>query len=250
MQTNSIGIIGFGAFGQFMLGHLYQHFDQVSIYDLKVYPDILLPENTKFSDIEKTLSCDIIILAIPVQYLEKFLLDNAEKFNKNSLVIDICSVKTIPSELMNKYLSTSIQILASHPLFGKYSGKNGIKGLKIMLHPVRLNNSDYSAIKDFLQDKLELEIIETTPELHDQEMAYVQALTFFIGKGINGLQIPDGKLKTPTYQYLLNIKEVVGSDTDDLFFTIQKYNPFAEKVRLEFMQKLGKIEQLVSGVQS
>lgn len=245
MNKLKLGVIGFGSFGEFMVSHLCEYFSEINIYDIKTNNSAILPAKTSFTSLENTLQADIIILAIPVQFLEKFLASNSKFFNPKALVIDVCSVKTIPTELMLKYLPDSIQILASHPLFGKYSGKNGIKGLKIMLFPVRLDMGYYQKIKNFISDKLELEIIETTPEQHDKQMAYVQALTFFIGKSISGLEIPNTILKTPTYQYLLNIKEVVGSDTNDLFFTIQNFNPFAKSVRQEFVDKLTEIEDII-----
>ena len=43
--------------------------------------------------------------------------------------------------------------------------------------------------------------------VHDQQMAYVQALTHFIGRAVNDMDIPDVEQKTVAYQYLLDIKK-------------------------------------------
>ena len=63
---------------------------------------------------------------------------------------------------------------------------------------------NFSAIRDYM-DELELNLLKRTPEVHDKQMAYVQALTHFIGRAINEIDIPDIEQKTPAYQFLLNI---------------------------------------------
>jgi prephenate dehydrogenase len=83
-----------------------------------------------------------------------------------------------------------------------------------------------------------LNVLERTPVTHDKQMAYVQALTHFIGRSINQMDIPDVEQKTPAYQYLLDIKRNLGQDSMDLFLTIEIENPFAKEVREHFLQEL------------
>jgi prephenate dehydrogenase len=132
--------------------------------------------------------------------------------------------------------------VATHPLFGPQSGKNGITGLTIVVWPVRIDPDAYIKLKSFLHDELHLRVIERSPQEHDREMAYVQALTFFIGRALGKLEIPDLQLKTATYQHLLDVKHIVNNDTDDLFYTIQHENPLADDVREAFLQSLHNIE--------
>lgn len=137
---------------------------------------------------------------------------------------------------MLKHLPDHIEIIGTHPLFGPQSGKNGIKGLNMVVCPVRTKKT--RSIIRFLGKILELNVLERTPVTHDKQMAYVQALTHFIGRSINEMDIPDVEQKTPAYQYLLDIKRNLGSDSMDLFLTIELENPYAKEVREQFMGAL------------
>jgi prephenate dehydrogenase len=77
-------------------------------------------------------------------------------------------------------------------------------------------------------------------------MAYVQALTHFIGRTINEMDIPDVEQKTPAYQYLLDIKRNLGKDSMDLFLTIELENPFAKEVREQFLEKLNDLNNMLA----
>ncbi len=244
---SEIGIVGFGVFGQFMCKYL-RAFAQISVFDVNLdLAKTAAGLDVQFTSLEHILSLDVLILAIPVQYQEEFWQKYATRVNPQTLVLDVSSVKIKPIELMSKYLPSTCQILGTHPLFGPFSGKDSVSGLKCVLCPVRIQPEVYEAIKTFLEQDLKLLTLERTPEEHDKQIAYVQALTFFLGKAINQMDIPDPELKTPTYEYLLNIKRIVGSDTDDLFKTIQLENLFAKEVRQEFLQKLIDLENLLDG---
>ncbi len=143
---------------------------------------------------------------------------------------------------MLKNLPDDCQILATHPLFGPESGKNGIRGLKIVLWPVRVDTTLYDQVKLFLFEALGMQIIEMSPDEHDQEMAFVHGLTFFIGEALRNMKISDEKLKTATYQHLLEIQYMSQKHTKDLFETMEIWNPYARTVRSEFLKELEKIQ--------
>jgi len=237
-----IGLIGFGNFGQFLVPYLKPYF-QIHTYDPKSNSRIAKKFGVKFSSLKEVASKDIVILSVPVQNLE-FVLKKIRGFVKpDALVLDVSSTKVKPVNLMKKYLPGGVDILATHPLFGPQSGKNGIEGLKIVLCPVKLNKSRLSRVKNFLSKKLKLKILVKSPQQHDKEMAYVQALSHFIGKAMNDMEIPESEQSTRTYEYLLGVKKVVGNDSRDLFLTLQKENVYAKGVRVKFIKALNKIER-------
>jgi prephenate dehydrogenase len=84
---------------------------------------------------------------------------------------------------------------------------------------------------------LGLSVTITSPEEHDREMAYVQALTHLIGRSLVNLDIPDEQLKTPSYQHLLELCSLIGADTFELFTAIQTQNPFAAEVAEAFVSQ-------------
>mgnify|MGYP001497264357 CR=1 FL=1 len=241
---NRIGIIGFGSFGQFIHQFLTPYFD-IKVYDTHLPKNVIETFDIKKYTLNEVTNVDVIILCVPVQFLEKTLLEIKGKIKKGTLVIDVSSVKMKPINLMLKHLPLDVDILGTHPLFGPQSGANGIKGLNMVICPVRLNNVKMRFITQFLQDELELNLLKRTGEVHDKQMAYVQALTHFIGRAINEMDIPDIEQKTPAYQFLLDIKKNLGKDSLDLFLTIERENPYSEEVIGSFMKELHKLKELI-----
>ena len=83
-------------------------------------------------------------------------------------------------ELLLGELPAHVGIVATHPLFGPQSARNGIAGLKVAVCPVR--GGDGPRVGAFLRRALGLQVIMTTPDAHDREAAMVQGLTHLIAK--------------------------------------------------------------------
>jgi prephenate dehydrogenase len=235
----SLGIIGFGSFGQFAVKWLKPHFD-ISVYDVCDKEDVASELGVKWSTLEDTCNCEIVIIGVPLEFLERVLKKSVGFLNPGSLVMDVTSVKIKPAKLMAEILPDEIDVIATHPLFGPKSGKNGIEGLNIALCNVR--GERFNEVADFCREVLKLKVIETTPEKHDQEAGYVMGLTHFIGQALNMLEVPECSQTTSSFEHLMELKDLLSLDSMDLFRTIQKDNPFAEKARKDFMQKLQDLE--------
>ena len=237
-----LGIIGFGSFGQFATPFLKPHFN-ITVYDTFLDGDAVKKHGVKAGTLKEAVSKEVVLLGVPVQFLEELLLEIKTIINPKALVLDVSSVKVKPLRLMVEHLPETVEIVGTHPLFGPQSGKNGIEGLNIVICPVRTSST--ASVMTLLSRTLKLNVLERTPEIHDQQMAYVQALTHFIGRAVNEMDIPDVEQKTPAYQYLLNIKRNLGQDSLDLFFTIEKENPFAKGVREQFLKELDKLNKML-----
>jgi prephenate dehydrogenase len=234
----SLGIIGFGSFGQFMTQHLKPYFN-ISVYNRSDKSEAAKEYEVPYQSLEYVASLQNVIVCVPVQFMEEMLSKIAPLISKGARVIDVSSVKVKPVELMQKYLPKHCEIIATHPLFGPQSGKDGIKGLNMVLCPGK--RSTTLQLERFFRDELGLNVLIRTPEVHDIQMAYVQALTHFVGRAVNEMDIPDVEQKTPAYQYLLNIKKNLGGDSYDLFLTIEQENPYAKGVRESFLKELNKL---------
>lgn len=127
-------------------------------------------------------------------------------------------------------------------MFGPQSGKHGITGLKVVLCPVR----GRSGLRHFLETVLALEVLEMTAEEHDRQMAYIQGLTHWVARALREIHMPDLQLATPAYRHLLSIEEILRQDTDALFLTIQRENPFASEARDELRTRLVELEQWIN----
>lgn len=238
----TLGIIGFGAFSELMVRHLKPYFT-IYVYSRRDIKKKARNLGVKVGNLEQVAGCDIVIVGVVVQYFEQTLRKISKFIKPNALVIDVCSVKIKPAKLMQKYLPKSAQILATHPLFGPQSGANGIKGLRVVVCPIRINAQNLAKIKYLLKNKLKLTVLQKTPQEHDKQMATVQALTHFIGRAINDLKIAESDQSTVAYNHLLKVKELLGQDSDELFLTIERENPYAKTVREKFVKKLSELEK-------
>ncbi|HOV15659.1 MAG TPA: prephenate dehydrogenase/arogenate dehydrogenase family protein, partial [Spirochaetota bacterium] len=91
-MINEIGLIGYGNFGKFISFHLSKYF-KVFVYDFVLNSNDTTLENISFSSLENVVNKDILILSLPVQYLEECLIKIKDIIKKDCLVLDVCSVK-------------------------------------------------------------------------------------------------------------------------------------------------------------
>jgi prephenate dehydrogenase len=238
-----IGIIGFGQFGQFMARYLARWFD-VAVCDVAERKDEAKKIGVKFADFEEAASKEIVIFSVPLKSFANVLVESSKHLRAGALVIDVCSVKLKPIELMLKHLPQTVEIIGTHPLFGPQSGREGIEGLKIALCPVRTTRAD--EVKSFLSDELKLKVLEKSPEEHDKEMARVQALTHFVARALFELHVEDSELATVSYEELMKAASLLAEDSWELFQTIQQGNPFADERRKTFIEKLNELEKRIS----
>jgi len=124
-----------------------------------------------------------VIPAVPISSLQQMLKQMAPLLQPGSLVIDVCSVKTLPAKWMEEILPPSVSILATHPMFGPDSAARSLEGMKIALCKVKIDDEPYTKIKSYLTS-LGLEVIETTTENHDRQIAVSLSLTHFIGRAL------------------------------------------------------------------
>ena len=233
-NLKKIGIVGYGQFGQFIHKYLEKYFE-VFIY------------KKDSQDLESLKSLDYLIFCVPLSSLEEVCKKFKDIVTEETILIDVTSVKVKPLNLLKIHFLNNM-ILGTHPIFGPQSGKDGIENLPIVLSNVSLPLNKFLEVKNFLSQKLKLKIIEQTAEQHDKEMAYVHALSHFIGRALVNMDIQDVASATKPYKNLLEIKELLKYDTFDLFKTIQNGNPFAQGVREEFLKNLNDLESKLKDV--
>lgn len=225
------GIIGFGRFGQLAARHLRAHFDVVAADsgDIAAAAQAI---GVAAGSMEHAASSDVVMLAVPVQAMEGVIAQVAPIVRPGALVLDVASVKMLPARWMAEALPAHVDIVATHPLFGPQSARDGLAGQPLVVCPVRGDRHD--RVADFGRG-LGLKVTLTTAEEHDREMAYVQALTHLIGRSLENIRIPDEELKTNSYQHLLELCALIRDDSKELFFAIQNLNPFASEITRRFI---------------
>lgn len=213
-----ITIVGYGPFTKLMIQHMQDDFDiQVCSRDPSTKDKGTL--SFEFVDNKTGLANNIIILSIPSQFLRSYLTDNHELINPNALVIDVCSVKEEPIKDMDELLPPTNQIVGTHPIFGPGSAAGGIKGLVVAVCPGPRGSSAIDDVRTYLKSK-GLEVVDISPQEHDQEMAQVLSTTQYIGRAMSIIDLKKTRLRTPAYSALLKMKDIQGNDSWELFESI------------------------------
>ncbi len=228
------GIIGFGRFGK-LWAQAIEPFGEVKIFDKKNKKNSLLD----------TLNCDILFLLVPISEIESICKKIAPHLKPSTIVIDACSVKTYPVKMMKKWLPSKQPIIATHPLFGPDSIQtNGLAKQKIVISTIRTTGKELEIFKSLLK-KLHLEILKTTPREHDKQMAKSQALVHLLGRALAKLHLKPQEISTPDYHALMQINNMVNNDTWELFYDMQKKNPYAKNIRKLLIVALQKLENTI-----
>ena len=119
---------------------------------------------------EMAAACPVVIVSVPIGVTEAVIREVGPHMKKDSLLMDLTSLKTGPVRSMLE--ASASEVIGLHPLFGP--GVSSLEGQNVVLCPARAVKwipwlrgilGDYGA-----------KIVETTPERHDEIMAVVQAL--------------------------------------------------------------------------
>ncbi|WP_082767066.1 prephenate dehydrogenase [Bosea sp. PAMC 26642] len=229
---SSIGLLGFGAFGRLMARHLQPHLPLV-VFDpaQPAAPDTsgrgLVP-----GSIAEVAACDIVVLAVPVHALAEAISALHPHLRTGTVVLDVGSVKIEPTRLLLTGLPDDVDIIGTHPLFGPQSAREGLEGLKIALCPIR--GDGFCRIAAFLRHILKLDVILTTADAHDRDMALVQGLTHLVAKILVRMEPMPRRMTTRSFELLMQATEMVRHDAPGVFLAIEQANPHARAVRERF----------------
>lgn len=242
----TLGIIGLGAFGQLMVKHLAAHFYLVACYTSPHAHIFAEHHNIKLvTPATMGKMADIVVFATPIDYLQAAITNISPHLRPQTLVLDVTSVKVLPAKIMLEHLPPDIDIIATHPLFGPQSAADGIKGRKIAVCPLRGTRGE--CVADWLASNLDLDVIVTTPEDHDRNMAMVQGLTHMIVKVLVEMEPLPDKLTTVSFDLLMRVVGMLRYDSDELFLAIQRSNPYASEVRQRFFDTAEKLRKTLDG---
>jgi prephenate dehydrogenase len=219
MNDKTIGIIGYGRFGR-MLHNIFAKDFTVDIYDT----DISSQSNIRYKPLEEILKISTIFLCVPISKIEDLLVNIGPKF-KTGTIIDVCSVKKYPVELMQKYLANNVNIIATHPMFGPDSFLSDNQK-NIMMYHVRgdIKIFDFWQ-KYFLQNSMQVQLM--TPDEHDRAAAYSQNITHVLGRALNEFNLQPSVIATKGYNSLLTIVNQTCNDSLELFHDMLHYNPYS-----------------------
>lgn len=240
----SVGLIGVGAFGEFMLPHLLPHC-RISAFDAK---RDLTPLAERWAvlveDLDAVAAKDIVILATPVQRMGEVCRQIRDNLKPGALVLDVGSVKEEPVAAMLEHLPDHVDIVGTHPLFGPQTGTIGQRDLRVALVNVRGDRLD--CVARFVSEELKLIPIVTTAEEHDRQLAYVQGLTHLISRILMEMELPQLDHTTVTFETMMEMVDSVRYDTEELFRAIENRNRFVPDARALFFRAARTIEEALA----
>lgn len=234
--VQKLGLFGLGAFGRLIVKHLSPYFD---IHACDPSPEaraFARRHNVTLCSLEEAAACRIVVLATPIRTLKALAEKIAPHIHPRALVIDVGSVKMKPAAWLQTALPESAYILCTHPLFGPQSARKGIHDLEIVVCPVRIRR--LAPILRFFGETLDLKVTTATPEQHDKALAAVQGLTHLIAKVMSGLEPLPRVHTTKSYDLMMQGISLVQGDSDELFLSIERDNPFAAEVRKRFFTEI------------
>lgn len=235
-----MSVIGAGRFGSFFGEELSRFFDVV-YYDKKKKDYT----NEIYKELEECLERDIIFLAIPISEIENFLFQRGRMINRQSVLVDLSSVKLKPKEYFEKYLPMENEYLLTHPLFGPDSAKFSLEGHKIAVTESRISKDNELLIRGIFEDLLKLSIIDLSADEHDRLMAFNLSLMHHLGRAFNEMGIQELKLKMSSLNDIARIAEFVMNDSEQLFRDFYRFNPYSLLIKENFEESFRKISSLL-----
>lgn len=243
-RFQSIGIIGFGQFGSLLEIIFQKHLPNSTI---KIYSRSDAIDEVRFFGLEEVCKCDLIIPAVPMRSFEEVIQKISPLLKKNSTILDVCSVKVYPQEILSKYIPDSINIILSHPMFGpgtyKYTSES-LENLNWVIWNSRSNEAVYEDIKSFLLS-LKLNVVEISPDEHDKLSAKFQFLTQVIAFMFKEINLKPSKIDTKSAKLVLDLIEIVKSDKE-LTKDMYKFNPFVKQEFIGFENSLDNIKKYIT----
>lgn len=235
----TLGIVGFGAFGQLIAQHLVDYFELFAFDPSPIPAQVFMDLGVSLKPMNVVAQCDIVVVASPVSTFERVVTSIAAFCRPGAMIVDVGSVKIQPSEIMARLLPDNVRIISTHPLFGPQSARDGIQGLKIVVCPIR--GDDHSRFSTFLCKHLGLQVITATPDQHDRDAAIVQGLTHLIAKVLLNMEPLPSRVTTKSFDLLREAISMVQHDAPEVFEAIETANPHAEDVRRRFFDLAAKL---------
>ena len=216
----SVGVIGLGRFGKVLVNILQKGY-LINAYDINDKAPI---SNVNFCSLDKVLDEHIIFIAVPIRRFDSLITDISRKIKPGTTLIDVCSVKSHPVNVMLKHTTEKTGIIATHPMFGPDSFSSNTK-LKMMMSNVRDVNKQFSSWSNYFSNQ-GIEIIEMSPDEHDRLAARSQGVTHFLGRMLKQFGIQKTQIDTQGFKDLLDLVDQTCNDTWDLYTDLQLYNPY------------------------
>ncbi len=242
-KNTTIGIIGYGIFGKLIASLFAERGIKVLVFSRNEEEEVV---NIKFVSLREAVQADVVIPSVPISVFEGVIKEISPYLKPNSILVDVCSVKKYPAQVMEKYIPANVHFLATHPMWGVDSVRinKGIKDLKVVLCPSHIPDEIFEKIKNIL-NSVGFRVVIMSAEEHDKQVANSQVIAQFVGKILELMPVREVDISTKGYEHLLNLLPFVINNTEELFCDLQNYNVYGEKVREKFLETAGDVQEKI-----
>jgi prephenate dehydrogenase len=225
-----IAIIGNGRFGKYLKGQIERATSGRCI-------PLLVGENTH--SIEEVTRRSVAVFCVPIRNFEAAWNHYLPYWQTGTALMDTCSVKSHPCDVMEQNDRTDLFMTGTHPLFGPQSAPNSCAGQRTAIIPVR----GYPLQTRTLWET----VLMTTPIVcgatyHDKAMS-TQMLNHFIGRAAAQAGITRIELSTKTHELFMDIVDIVCANSPELFEDMNRFNPFAQETRQKFLEAANQLAE-------
>ncbi|HUU86975.1 MAG TPA: prephenate dehydrogenase/arogenate dehydrogenase family protein [Candidatus Glassbacteria bacterium] len=191
---------------------------------------------------------DKILICVSLDAFEKVAKTISPEIKKGQIIIDICSIKEYPVDVMHKYFGKNLT-LGMHPVFGP--GSTSLKNKTIILTPTNSKETKFAeSFKKWLEQK-DVHVFIMAPKKHDRLMSVVLGFPHFIGLVACDVLLDQKNYSETknvagtTFRMLFTLAEVAALETPELFNSLQSNLPEIAELENMFIEKASEWLELI-----
>ncbi len=183
---------------------------------------------------------DRVLICTSISSFEVIVKKIAPAIRKGQVIMDICSIKEAPVNIMHKHLKNGL-VLGTHPAFGP--GSSGLKHKAFILTPTNTEEQKFAEeFKKWLEQE-EARVFIMSPKHHDELMSIVLGFPHFLGAVVCDTLLEQAdysetkNVAGTTYRMLFTLAEAAALENPELFATLQLSLPEIGSIEKLFMEK-------------
>lgn len=244
-----IGIYGYGKFGSFLAEKMADNGDfTIIVTDYNDNNMEYRKENISYLKEDEFLNdnFDIVVFANSINSFESVIKKIPPLFYKDTLIVDVLSVKEYPFHIFNKFLPENTEILLTHPMFGPNSFEKNNENI-FVYYPINvIHFNRANSFLDFWRN-MGCTLVSIPPEEHDIITSRTQFVTHFIGRVLNELHLEETGIDTNEFKNLFSItNSIIRNNSNDLFLGLARKNKNTKKIITDLKKALVKIESEIN----
>jgi prephenate dehydrogenase len=232
-----IGIIG----GTGLMGQWFKRF-----FENQGYTILIASRTTKLNMEDCAKQSDVVIISVPIDVTVETIKKVAPLVKKDSLLMDMTSLKVEPVKTMLKYSVCSV--VGTHPMFGP--GVEKIRNQKVVVCPGRGKKWQKWLINVLKNEGASIKI--ATPAEHDKMMSVIQGVMHFssitISHVLKELKIDifeSQDFSSPIYKLRMDMVGRILNQDPKLYADIEIGNPKTMKALKTYLKTSKKLYNVV-----